>query len=503
LIACINFINLSTANSSGRTKEVGIKKVLGSDRKELVKQFLTESVLMSLLAVILALIIIVPVLPYFNNLSGKELTISYVTNYQFLMGIIFLTLFIGFVAGSYPAFFISSFKPVSVLKGKLRSGAKSGYFRGSMVVFQFAVSIIMIIATTIVFNQLNYIQNKKLGFNKEQSIIIHDTYILGDKVLSFKKEIANDTRIISGTVTSSLPVESPRNTNGTFRDGRSDDEKLIPIQSWNVDYDYVPTLGMEIIKGRNFSREFGSDSNSVIINEAVAKHFEWKDPIGKRLSQYTSADGSEISTYTVIGVVKNFNYESLKNSIGPVILFLRPRTSYAVFRINAENTAGVIDFIKNKWNEFAPGQAFEYSFMDEDFNNMYKVEQKIGNIFSTFAFLAIFIGCLGLFALAAFTAVQRTKEIGIRKVLGASVPNVLLLLSKEFLKWIFLANIIAWPIAYYFMNNWLKDFAYRTDISWWVFVESGVITLLIALITILFQAIKAAIANPVESLKYE
>lgn len=503
LIACINFINLSTANSSGRSKEVGIKKVLGSDRKELVKQFLTESVLMSLLAMIIALIIIVPVLPYFNNLSGKELTISYLTNYQFLIGIIILTLFIGFIAGSYPAFFISSFKPVSVLKGKLRSGTRSGYLRGSMVVFQFAASIIMIIATIIVFNQLNYIQNKKLGFNKEHSVIIHDTYILDDKVQSFKNEITKDTRIISGTVTSALPVESSGSINGTFRDGRTDDEKLVPMASWSVDYDYVPTLGMEIIKGRNFSREFGSDSNSVIINEAVAKHFEWKDPIGKRLSQYTAADGSEIRTYTVIGVVKNFHYESLKNSIGPVILFLRPRTSYAVFRFKGENTAGVIDFIEDKWNEFAPGQAFQYSFMDEDFNNMYKAEQKIGDIFSTFAFLAIFIGCLGLFALAAFTAVQRTKEIGVRKVLGASVPNVLLLLTKEFLKWILIANVIAWPIAYYFMNNWLKDFAYRIEISWWVFFLAGGIALLIALFTILFQAIKAAIANPVDSLRYE
>lgn len=503
LIACINYVNLSTASSSSRAKEVGIKKVLGSEKKDLIRQFLTESIVISLIATFLALIIIELVLPIFNNLSGKELTISHFTNYQFLVAILILTIFIGFLAGSYPALFISSFKPISVLKGKLRTGAKSGLLRSSMVVFQFVASIVMIIATIVVFNQLSYIQNKKLGFNKEHVIIIHDTFILGDKAESFKNEVVNDSRIISGTISSSLPIESSKSSNGTFRDGRADDEKLTPMQSWRVDYDYIPTLGMEVIKGRNFSREFGSDSKAVVINETVARHFEWKDPIGKRLSQYTSSDGSQMATYTVIGVVKNFHYESLKNTIGPVLLFLRPSTTYTVFRFNNENISEIINFIKNKWEQFAPGATFEFSFMDKDFDKMYKAEQKIGDIFSTFAFLSIFIGCLGLFALAAFAASQRTKEIGIRKILGASVSKVLLLLTKEFLKWILLANIIAWPIAYYFMNNWLEDFAYRIEMSWWIFVAAGVLTLFIALLTVSWQAIRAALANPVESLRYE
>ena len=503
LIACINFINLSTAGSSGRAKEVGIKKVLGSEKKDLVKQFLTESLVMSLIATILALIIIELVLPLFNNLSGKELTISLFTNYQFLAGILILTIFIGLLAGSYPALIISSFKPVSVLKGKLRSGAKSGFLRSSMVVFQFVASIVMIIATIVVFNQLHYIQNKKLGFDKEQVIIIHDTFILSDKVESFKNEVVNDSRIISGTVSSSLPVESSRNSNGTFRDGNVNDEKLTTMQSWSVDYDYIPTLGMKIIKGRNFSREFGSDSQAVVINEAVAKHFEWKNPIGKRLSQYTSGDGSQMATYTVVGIVKNFHYESLRNTIGPVLLFLGRSTSNIVFRFNDKNLSEVINLIKDKWEKFAPGSAFEYSFMDKDFDKMYKAEQKLGDIFSTFAFLAIFIGCLGLFALATFTAAQRTKEIGIRKILGASVSKVLLLMTKEFLKWIIIANIIAFPIAFYLMNKWLEDFAYRTEIRWWIFALSGGIALIIALLTVSYQAIKAATTNPVKSLRYE
>ncbi|MCB9219974.1 MAG: ABC transporter permease [Ignavibacteriales bacterium] len=504
LIACINFMNLSTASSSQRAKEVGIKKVLGSDRMDLIKQFLAESIVMSLIATILALIIIQLAIPFFNNLSGKELTISYLTNFQFLAGILILTMFIGLLAGSYPALFISSFKPVSILKGKIRTGSKSGFLRSSMVVFQFAASIIMITATTIVFNQLHYIQNKKLGFDKEHAIVIHDSYILGNQVQSFKNEIVNDSRIISGTIANTLPVEEPGSSNGTIRGRNINDEKMTSMQSWKVDYDYVPTLGMKIIQGRNFSREYGSDSNAVIINEAVARHFEWDEPIGKHLSQYTSPDeDNPLTTYEVIGVVKDFHFESLKNSIAPVLLFLSPSSTYSVFRFKGENTAEVINFIKSKWERFAPGSPFEYSFLDKDYDNLYKAEQKVGDIFSVFAFLAIFIGCLGLFGLAAFTAERKTKEIGIRKVLGASILGLIYLLSKEFAKLIFLAFIISVPIAYYFMNNWLQDFAYRIEINWWVFVLSGGIALLIALTTVSYHAIKSATANPVDSLSNE
>ncbi len=503
IIACINFMNLSTARSSGRAKEVGVKKVLGSGKGELVKQFLTESMVMSLLAMIFALIIIPLVLPFFNNLSGKELHISSLLSLEFLAGIITLTVLIGILAGSYPALFISSFNPASILKGELRSGTGNGTLRSSLVVFQFAASIIMITATIVVAGQLNYIQNKKLGFNKEQVLVVHDTFILGDRAQSFKNEVAALPGILSGTVTNALPVESPGYNNGTFRDGRPDDEKLAALGSWSVDEDYIPTLGMEIIKGRNFSKEFGSDSLSVVINEAVAQHFEWDDPVGKVLSQFSSNDGSQITNYHVIGVVKNFHYESLKNSIGPVMFFMRHGNSRTAFRFKSDNTSGIIESIKSKWEEFVPGQAFEYTFMDEDFNKTYSAEQKVGEIFSVFAFLAIFIGCLGLFGLAAYTAEQKTKEIGIRKVLGASVPGIVFLLSSEFVKLIIIAFVVAAPIAYYYMNMWLQDFHYRIDLTSWMFASAGLIALGIAMLTVSYHAIKIAITNPSKSLRYE
>jgi len=503
LIACINFMNLSTARSAGRAKEVGIKKVLGSERKDLIKQFLTESIIMSLISSLLALCLIQLLIPYFNILSGKQLEISYLTNPQFLIGIIVLTLFIGILAGSYPALFISSFKPVAVLKGKLRSGAKSGWLRSSMVVFQFSSSIIMIIATTVVFNQLSYIQNKKIGFDKEGVIIIHDTYMLDKQIESFKNEIVNDPNIISGTISSYLPVESSRNNNGTFRDTRTNDEKLTPMQTWRVDYDYIKTMGMEIIEGRNFSKDFGGDSAAVIINEAAAKHFEWDNPLNERIGQFASSDGSEINTYNVVGVVKDFHFESLKNTISPVLFFLRPDDSSVAFRFKGTNTAEIINLIKTKWDKFAAGQPFEYSFMDEDFIKMYQAEQKIGEIFSTFAFLAIFVACLGLFGLAAFTAEQRTKEIGIRKVLGASVPGIILMLSKEFAKLVVIAFIISVPVAYYYMNIWLQDFQYRIDLTAGIFLLAGIIAISIAMITVSYHALKIATANPAKSLRYE
>ena len=502
LIACVNFMNLSTASSSNRAKEVGIKKVLGSGKSELVKQFLTESVVMSSVGTFLALIIVLAALPIFNNLAGKELTISYLFNPLFFVMILLVTLFIGLLAGSYPALFISSFTPAAVLKGKIRTGTKGSFLRSSMVVFQFTASIIMLIATTVVFNQLNYMQNKKLGFEKDQEIIVHNAFILGDQANAFRDEVTADSRIASGTIAGSLPVESSRNSHATFRDARTNDEKLTSMQSWYVDYNYVPTLGLELVKGRNFSKDFGNDSKTVIINEAAAKHFEWNEPIGKHLSQYTS-NSSEIATYTVIGVVKDFHFESMKNTIAPVLLFLKTNNLYAVFKFNSHNTTDVVNLIKDKWAKFVPGGAFEFSFMDEDFNEMYKAEQKIGEIFSVFTILAMLIACLGIFGLAAFTAAQRTKEIGIRKVFGASILRVILLLSKDFAKLVLVAFVISIPVAYYYMNNWLEDFAYRTNISIWVFIFAGVSAIFITLATVSYQSIKAALANPIDSIKYE
>ncbi len=503
IIACINFMNLSTATSAGRAREVGIKKVLGSERRSLITQFLTESVVISVVATLLALIIVTFSLPYFNNLAGKELEFSILSNSQLLIGIISITLFIGVLAGSYPALFISAFRPVEVLKGKLKMGAKSGFLRSSLVVFQFSASIIMIICTTVVYNQLNYIQNKKLGFNKEQVLIINDAYILGDQVESFKEEVLQNTNVVSGTVSSFLPTESWRSGNGTFKDGVPDEKNITVMQSWRVDYDYVETLGMDIIEGRNFSKEFGSDSSAVILNETAAKFFGWEDPLGKIVGQFDSNEDATIVKYNVIGIVKNFHFESLRNTVGPVLFFLDRSTSKVAFRINTENTIQLISFVKERWNEFAPGQPFDYTFMDEEFTSMYNAEERIGKIFSVFAFLAILIGCLGLFGLAAFTAQQRTKEIGVRKVMGASVGGIVVLLSKEFVKLILVSFVIAAPVAYHYMNGWLEDFAFRTDVGLLTLAFAGLAALFIAILTVSYHAIKIAITNPIKSLRYE
>ncbi len=503
IIACINFMNLSTAASAGRAKEVGIKKVLGSERKSLITQFLTESLTTSIIATVISLIIVKVALPHFNDLAGKELEFNILSNSQILMGVLLITLFIGLLAGSYPALFISAFKPIEVLKGKLKLGAKSGFMRSSLVVFQFTASIIMIICTTVVFNQISFIQNKKLGFNKEQVLIINDAFILSNQIQAFKNAVLQNPDVLAGTVSGYLPTESSRSGNAILRGGVKDEKNSIVMQNWRVDYDYINTLGMEIIEGRNFSREFGSDSMAVIINETAAKFFGWEDPLGKIVGRFTSNETASIAKYNIIGVVKNFHYESLRNSIGPLLFFLKNSTSKVAFRISTANIRQLITSVKDKWDEFAPGQPFDYSFMDEEFNNMYNAEQRMGGIYSVFAFLAIFIGCLGLFGLAAFTAQQRTKEIGVRKVLGASVGGIVLLLSKEFVKLVVISFVIAAPIAYYYMNNWLGDFAYRTEIGTFTLLAAGGIALAIALVTVSYHAIKVAVTNPVKSLRYE
>ena len=503
IIACINFMNLSTARSAKRAKEVGIKKVLWSEKKMLVGQFLTESLLMSVIATIFALFIIQLALPYFNNLAGKELEISYFSNKQLLLGIFFITLFIGVLAGSYPAFFISAFKPIEVLKGKLKLGTKSGLLRSSLVVFQFAASIIMIICTTVVFKQLNYIQNKKLGFTKEQVLIINDAFILGDQVQSFKGEVVKNSSVLSGTVSGYLPTESDRRSKGIFKDGVLDVKSATQMQRWGIDYDYINTLGMEIIKGRNFSRGFGSDSMSVIINESAAKFFEWDDPLGQILGYLETNKKDQVKKFNVIGVVKNFHYESLRNSIEPLLLFLDKSDSKVAFKVNSANISQLVSFIKEKWNEFVPGQPFDYSFMDDEFNDIYNAEKRIGEIFSIFALLAILIGCLGLFGLAAFTAEQRTKEIGIRKVLGASVRGIVFLLSIEFAKLVGIAFLLSIPVSYYYMNEWLQEFHYRTELGLFTFIFAGALAILIAMITVSYHALKIASTNPSKSLRYE
>ncbi len=502
IIAAINFMNLSTARSAGRAREVGLRKVMGSQRRQLIYQFLTESIMLSCISMILAVVVINLMLPYFNHLSGKNLLFWSHLNPGLACAMMAIVLITGLLAGLYPAVFISAFKPVNVLSGQARTGVKSGILRSILVVFQFTASIILIIGTLVVMNQLNYIQTKKLGFDKERVLILDDTYMIGKQAEVFKNEMLKNRNIKMGTVSGYLPVPSSRNNNAVFPEGELDSKNTTSVQNWSVDHDYIKTMGMKIVAGRNFSRNFPTDSSAVIINRRMAEHFGWENPLGKRIGSLLNRKG-EKKLFTVIGVVENFHFESLRNNIAPVILFLRESTSMMSFRLSGNDIPGTIKYIKDGWCKFLPGQPFEYTFMDDSFDSLYKSEQRIGSIFASFAVLAIFIGCLGLFGLAAFISEQRTKEIGIRKVLGATVPSIIKLLSREFFILVVLANILAWPIAYILMNNWLQDFAYKASVNWVIFVSAGFISLTIALLTTSYQAVRVALTNPINSIKYE
>jgi len=502
LIACINFMNLSTARSANRAKEVGVRKVLGTERKTLVAQFLIESTVTVIIALVLALGIAALVLPLFNDIAAKSLSITELISLRILPFLVLLPIVVGLLAGSYPAFFLSRFRPIEVLKGNVSAGFKKSGLRNALVVFQFAISIILIMGTIIVYSQLRYIQTKNLGFNKDQVLIINGTGALDNKVDAFKNEVLNMPGVKSGTLSGFLPVSnSSRNDNAFSNEAVMDSKNGLNMQGWRVDYDYIKTMGMEIVKGRSFSREFGSDSTAMIINETAAKFFNFKDPVGKKI--YTYDNDNKLISFNVIGVVKNFNFESLRQSIGPLCMVLGRSTGLASFKVNTTNIKGLIGEIENRWKSMAPGMPFSYRFLDESFDEMYRAEQRVGKVAITFAILAIIIACLGLFGLVTYAAEQRIKEIGIRKVLGASVRGIVQLLSKDFLLLVLIAFIIAAPVSWYFMRKWLEDFSYRVNIEWWVFVLAGSIALLIALVTICFQAVKAALANAVKNLRTE
>lgn len=503
LIACVNFMNLSTARSANRAKEVGVRKVLGTQRSNLIQQFLTESILLSLIAFIIALVISSLLLPFFNQLASKQFTLSPFAHPLLLPVLFMFAVAVGLLAGSYPALYLSAFKPIEVLKGKLGAGFKSSYFRSSLVVFQFFISIFLIFSTIVIYRQLSYIQNKKLGFNKEQVLTIKNTYAIGNNLEVFKDEVLKLPGVKSATVSGFLPVPSSRSDNPFFPEGQIDNKKAVAMQNWSIDNDYIPTLGMEILKGRNFSKEYSTDSNGVIINETAARLFGYQNPIGKKIWKLVDINSGTTKNYTVIGVVKNFHFASLRENIGALCMVLDKSTDAVSFRLSADNIAGIIKNVEAVWKKLSPGEAFTYSFLNEDFNAMYASEQRTGKIFMVFAVLAIFIACLGLLGLATYAAEQRTKEIGIRKVLGASVSNIAGMLSKDFLKLVIIAAIITFPVAGWVMNRWLQDFAYRITISWWIFFAAGLVAVLIALIIVSFQAIKAAVLNPVKSLRTE
>ena len=502
IIASINFMNLSTARSSGRAKEVGVRKVLGSDRKDLIRQFLTESMFMSLISLAIALLIVWMGLPFFNSLSAKNLGLLDLNNWFMFKTLIGIALFIGFLAGSYPAFFISAFRPALVLKDKSKVGFKTGPLRSGLVVFQFTASIILIIGTLIIVNQLHFIQNKKLGFDKEHVLILNNAELLGERAEVLKNEMLKHPQFVNGTVTGYLPVPSSRRYMSLRPEGYTDTKEPLPISMWSVDQDYIDTLGLKIVEGRGFSREFATDSTAAIINRKAVEHFGFDSPLGKKLSCHSSSQGIQ-DFYTVVGVVEDFHFDSLRNNIEPLVLYLGQSSDLISFRIQTEDLPGTIELLRQGWERFMPDEPFEYSFLDERFENVYKAELKMGKIFGVFAGLAIFIGCLGLLGLASFSAERRTKEIGIRKILGASIPAVVRLLIKEFVILVGIANLIAWPIAYVLMQGWLRNFAFRVSFSLLVFLFAGALTLFFSFMTVGFLALRAALSNPVDSLRYE
>ncbi len=507
LIACVNFMNLSTARSANRAKEVGIRKVAGSTRTNLVIQFLTESVLLAFLSLILALGLSALLLPVFNQLAGKQMEVNTLLSSWFLPVLIALVFIVGCIAGSYPAFYLSSFQPIQVLKGKVASGFKSSWLRSSLVVFQFSISIMLIIGTIVIYNQLDYIRSRKIGFNREQVLVLHNGYSLGKNIKSFKDEMAKLPGVTDLTVSGDLPTAGSGgfNQNGWFRDASLDAKRIIILTNFGVDEDYIPTLGMEMTKGRNFSKEYKTDSVAIILNESAARLLGLKDPLNATLYRPDfGPDGlGKAVAYHVVGVVKDFNFNSMHEKIGALIMQLGDNRNSIALRINTKNIPSLVSDIESKWKTMAPGLPFSYTFMDNDFNNLYNAEARTGKLFISFAVFAILIACLGLFGLVTYAAEQRIKEIGIRKVLGASASGIVAMLSKDFAKLVLIASLIAFPVAWWAMNKWLQSFAYRIAISWWVFIAAGLMAIMIALVTVSLQAVRAAIANPVKSLRTE
>ncbi len=498
LIACINFMNLATARSRNRAKEVGMRKVAGAHKTDIVRQFYGESIFLAFIALFVALTIVWLLLPTFNNLAAKELSMGVSGNLLVLLGLLGITLLTGIISGSYPALFLSAFKPVKTLKGSLRSGSKGSVFRKILVVFQFSLTILLIICTIIIYNQLNYMRNMKLGYDKEFLIYKGMRGDVRAKFDSVKNELLQNPNILGVTATSSEPTYGYTFSNSLWRwEGQDPDEETL-MRAVFVDLDYFKTFGMEIVDGRSYSKEFPTDATeAIMVNEEAVKAMGMESPIGRRLSIGNN-------NFKIIGVVKNYHFRSLRQEIDPLILIYSPGQCRVLFaRLRSENIPKTIGYMEDIWKEFAPGHPFNYRFLDDALNDLYRSEQRIGTILKYFSILAIFISCLGLFGLASFMSEQRTKEVGIRKVLGASVSNIALLLSREFTKWVLLANVIAWPVAYFAMYKWLQSYAYSTNIALWSFILSGAMALVIASVAVSYQSIKAAVANPADSLRYE
>ena len=495
LMAVINFVNLSTAKSANRAKEVGLRKTIGAYKGNLVGQFLTESIVFSLISFVIGVLLTWILLPTFNSIAGQDITIPW-SQWWFLPTLLIAGLLVGMLAGLYPALYLSAFKPVNVLKGNLSIGAKSGKLRSSLVVFQFTTSVVLIIGTLIITKQMNFILDKKLGFDKEQVLMVQGTNLINNNIHTFKDRLLELPAIKSVSVSDYLPVDGTKRNGNTFRKAEGGNQELsVPAQIWKVDYDYINTLGLKVIKGRGFSKEYTSDSSAIIINTAMAKELGFEDPLGKRIN-----NGEE---WTIIGVLDDFHFKSLKEDIAPLSLVIGNSSGIVSIKLNNGGSAGALKDIENIWQEYVTNQAFQYTFLDQEFAQMHDDVKRAGDIFNSFALFALFIACLGLFALSAFMVEQRKKEISIRLVLGAPIESIYKLLTLDFLKLIFLAILIAIPIGWYMMNRWLEDFAYKINVGWEVFCVAGGIALIIAVATISYQSIAAALIKPLKSLRTE
>lgn len=499
LIACVNFVNLSTARSANRAKEVGVRKVLGAIKRQLVIQFLTESVLMCLFALLLAIGLTALVLPFFNELSGKTLAIQDFLSPQILFLLLAFSLLLGLVSGLYPAFFLSAFKPVSALKGKLKGGAKNIGLRNGLVIFQFAVSIVLVIGTVVIYQQLQFLNDKPLGFDKDQLVVVERASLLADQSSTFKNTLLQNPDVLEVTGMNSIPGREI--TGGTFTDVTGDASDRFLMPNFTGDYDLIKTMGLEVIEGRAFNSQMVTDSTAVIINEAAARTFKWKDPIGKQLQPINGP------IFQVIGVVKDFHFESLHQEIRPLALFARDLdaqpANLMMVKLKTDNLSETLAYLDKQWTTFVPERPLAYRFVNEEFGALYEAEQRSGRIFTAFSTLAIFIACLGAFGLAAFLATQRMKEIGVRKVLGASIFSIVSLLSRDFVKLILIANLVGWPLAYLAMQRWLENFAYAVAIDWLTFILVAVGSIVIALSTVSYHSIKAALNNPVNTLHHD
>lgn len=497
LVACINFMNLSTAAASKRAKEVGIRKVLGSDKKQLIKQFLTESIIATTLAMGIAWTLVGVALPFFNQLSGKEMHWQHLLNPMVIGVLLGGIVLIGFIAGGYPAFFLSAFKPVSALKNKFLGHGKSKGIRSGLVVFQFAISAVLVFAVLVVDQQMRFIQNKNIGYDRDQILVLRDSYRLGHNNKVLKEELLKNSNVAGISQSSFVPAGPSDNaTYGIFIDGKFKRRSAL----YTIDENYLSVMGMTLVQGRNFSKDFGLEENNTIINQSAARAFRLgENPIGKTFERAGEPKNVKL---TVIGVVQDFNYASLHHGIEPLIMTYGSNGGL-IIKSKTGDMARLITNAKSLWNSFNTNETFSYTLLDDSYRHTYVSEQKMGAVLNVFALLTILVACMGLLGLVTFTAEQRIKEIGIRKVLGSTVGQVVAMLSKDFLKLVGLSFLVAFPLGYYMMDNWLQEFAYRINIQWWLFVLSGLLTLLVAFATMGWKSVKAAIANPVKSLRTE